>query len=99
MSVTVYGASDDLIEVEGDIREEFTALTDGPDLLCFSTGDVLRIRYGDQGVWRIEAVISERGVQITQAPENDDTNYSDRAVIEGNVKWVVHRNVIEFARG
>lgn len=31
MAVSVYGASDDLIEVDGDIREEFAALLSAAD--------------------------------------------------------------------
>lgn len=53
--ITVNGASDDLIEIGGAIREEFTLQDDeGGDLLAFSNGVVLRIRYTDDGVWRIE---------------------------------------------
>lgn len=92
MSVTVYGSSDDLIEVEGAIREEFTLHNeeDG-DLLAFSNGVVLRVRYSEAGVWRISPVTGvTMAVTIDPAPEHDDDNYSDRAVIDGEVWWVVH---------
>ena len=93
--MTVYGASDDLIEVEGDVTEEFNPVDGENDLLFFSTGDVLRIRYSDEGVWRIEAVTAPH-VTITPAPENDEDNYSDRAVVAGEIAWVGHRDRIEF---
>ncbi len=52
--VIVYGASDDLIEVEGAIREEFTANRDGEaNLLAFSDGTLLEVTYTDAGIWRI----------------------------------------------
>jgi hypothetical protein len=91
MPITVYGASDDMIEVEGDITEEFDYTGDTPnsgDLLAFSDGTVLRIRFDDAGVWRIVKVAGGP-VDIAQAPEGDDSNYTDRATIKG-ADWVVH---------
>jgi hypothetical protein len=89
MSITVYGASDDLIEVDGDISEEFTYRDDNDDnLLAFSDGTILRIRFDAAGVWRITKVAGGP-VDIFQASEGDDSNYSDRATIRG-ADWVVH---------
>lgn len=93
MSVTVYGASDDLIEVEGALREEFSYQSDDDgdgDLLAFSNGVVLRVRYSDSGVWRITPVVGESRVTIDLAPEDDEDNYSDRARLTESVSWVVH---------
>ncbi|MGH3599142.1 MAG: hypothetical protein ACRDQH_02500 [Pseudonocardiaceae bacterium] len=92
MSVTVYGASDDLIEVEGGIEEEFNVYdTHDPDkLLAFSDGTVLRVRLTDDEVWRIETVqAGSNDLSIVQAPEGDGDNYSDRAVLAGPIRWVV----------
>lgn len=91
MSITVYGASDDLIEVEGDITEEFPYRDDNDDnLLAFSNGTVLRIRFDAAGVWRISPVMVGAGlVDIVQAPEGDEDNYSDRATVTG-AAWVGH---------
>ena len=92
MPITIYGASDDLIEVEGDISEEFSYLDhdDEGDLIAVSDGTVVRITYGASGVWRIVPVHHGSGtLTITQAPEGDDDNYSDRATIDGTVTWVV----------
>lgn len=89
MSVTIYGASDDLIEIEGDIRDEFTPPYGEDVFLAFSDGTVLRIGYSDSGVWRIAPVISAGGLNITQAPEDDEDNYSDYAYIDSPILWVV----------
>jgi hypothetical protein len=94
MSVTITGASDDLIEIEGDISEEFNVYdTHNVDrLLAFSDGTVLRVRCTDEAVWRItpEHRTSTSGaLTITQAVPGDETNYTDRAVIDGPVTWVV----------
>jgi hypothetical protein len=91
--VEVYGASDDLIEVEGDIREEFNILgaPEAGSVLAFSNGVVLRVRFGLEGVWRITPVAgaSQEKLSIVQAPERDSGNYSDRAFVHDHIEWVV----------
>ncbi|HZO69730.1 MAG TPA: hypothetical protein VFB74_32435 [Kribbellaceae bacterium] len=93
--VIIYGASDDLIEVDGDFQEEFTYQGPGygqpsGDLLAFSNGVVLRIEFGATGVWRISRVTGDPGyIHIDQAPEHDAVNYSDRAKVTGDIDWVV----------
>jgi hypothetical protein len=88
MSVTVYGSSDDLIEVVGDLREEFPWYpADGDAFLGFSNGVVLRVTLGD--VWRITPVAGAAYVLVEQCPENDEDNYTDRALVSGDVAWVV----------
>jgi hypothetical protein len=97
MSVTVYGAGDDCIEIEGEIVEEFDALGRADDkeggLLAFSDGTVLRIRYA--GVWRIELVVKgSSDFELVSCPEDDEDNYSDRATLNGEIEWVVLGNQI-----
>jgi hypothetical protein len=92
-SIIVYGYSDHLIEVEGAIRQEFMAYIE-TTLLAFDDGTVLRIRYSDEGVWRIVPVMEGRGFdRIDQAPEDDEDNYSDRAYLRSDpddpIRWVV----------
>lgn len=92
-TVTVYGASDDLIEVDGDIREEFYANgDDGADYLAFSNGLVLQVIYGDEGVWRINTVEPGYGEIVTRvpAPIGDDNNYSDRVTVKADFRWIMH---------
>lgn len=91
-TTSVYGASDDLIEVEGGIREEFYLSSDDDDgdILAFSTGVVLRIRYSRDGVWRISPLAGASRVEIRLAPADDEDNYSDVAVLLETPAWVVH---------
>lgn len=101
MAVTIYGASDDLIEVEGDVTEEFNAIEFGgeqPAYLAFSDGTLLRIEYSDTGVWRITPIVrGAAGLTIVQAPgDEDDDNYSDRATLDGEIRWVAQ--AIAFAK-
>lgn len=97
MGVTVYGASDDLIEVEGDVREEFGGGESG-DVLVFSDGTALRVAWED-GVWRIRTV--RRGtaeLSIERAPdEYDEDNNTDRATLTGQITGVWHET--EFRLG
>jgi hypothetical protein len=93
MSITVSGASDDIIEIGGDITEEFYYTGDRPnagDLLAFSDGTILRIKFdNDRGGWRITPVA--RGTSesvIEQAPETEE-DATDRATI-ASAAWVVH---------
>jgi hypothetical protein len=100
--LTIYGGSDDLIVVEGDINEEFPWRKRGygqpsGDLLAFSDGTVLWINFTDEGVWRIERLAGDiERLTIAQAPEGDAENYSDRATLDANIRWVVHG--VDWAR-
>ena len=91
MSVIITGHSDDLIEIDGDIREEFTYRDqDGDgDLIACSDGTVLRVQLDSQGDWAIS--VAARGaaaVEVTTAADRE--TYSDEAVLTGDVRWVVH---------
>ncbi|WP_326564540.1 hypothetical protein [Micromonospora peucetia] len=90
--ITIYGASDDLIEIDGDISEEFTLHNDAPevgDLLAISDGTILRIAFTPHGIWRIMPLVRGPGLlTIEQAAEGEESNYSDRATLSGAV-WVV----------
>lgn len=89
--IKVYGASDDLIEIEGDIREEFSFYSRDKEsrLLAFSDGTLLRIIYDDDGIWRISLIArgrSDFSKQEGSVPE--DTN--DIVTLAGEtISWVV----------
>ncbi len=95
--ITIYGASDDLIEVEGDIEEEFTAPKEATDekhqgaFIAVSDGSLFRITYGarGEGTWRITPVVkgSARYTKI-EASSEDSREYSDRVTLEGDIRWV-----------
>jgi hypothetical protein len=86
--VIVYGASDDLIEVEGHIREEFGGGGE-PRYLSFSDGTVLRVSY--DGIWHITAE-KKGSATFTHTPaegedaerrEDGSSGYSDRVTLSG----------------
>lgn len=79
MALTLEGASDDLIELEGDIREEFAA-TSGT--LVFSNGVVAHIRFGS--AWRINLLRSQGSYSLSHNDEGDES-----LTIHDEVFWVV----------
>lgn len=100
MSTIVHGASDDLIEIDGDIREEFEFLSNGDrDALYigFSDGTVLQVRYDNQGCWRIERTIEGRAeyrhepaVAPNSTARQDGTpGHSDVVRLQGKIAWAI----------
>ena len=92
MAMTVYGYSDDLIELEGDIREEFNVYSDDaePGYLAFSNGVLLRVVFDEDGIWRF-TVLSDASNTVTVnqcVVNNPEDAYSDVVSIEDSIKWV-----------
>lgn len=86
MSIRIFGASDDRIEIRGDLDEEFYVPYDSPGGWIATNWSCVGIRYLD-GVWRITP--AGGSAEIVQAPANDEDNYSDIATIHGDIEWVV----------
>ena len=96
--VMIYGASDDLVEVEGDIREEFNPPygdDEGPSYLAFSDGTVLSIAYSEGGtrLWRINRVAEGTAKYEKQEATGPDADYSDHVTLTDEFgdgfAWVV----------
>ncbi|MCW2785207.1 MAG: hypothetical protein JWP74_1724 [Marmoricola sp.] len=91
MKTIIYGASDDLIEVEGAFPEEFNHYSIEPAVLSIDGGAILlAIDYGRDG-WTITAMSGSDRVTIIPARGEDEPNdehgcpgYSQKAVIEGS---------------
>jgi len=90
MSAAVYGASDDLIEVEGQIDEEFNPAADEDGFLAFSDGTLLSIAYTDAGFWRIHVLKGGASHATKVEGDDEDTNYSDRLTLVGDIRWVLY---------
>lgn len=85
--IQIYGASDDLVEMRGDIEEEWGAASNG-SFVVLSTGDVFSVIYcpGNLESWRVEHVVvsGECEVSIKRAPEGEDPDpYTDTANVVG----------------
>ncbi len=89
MAITIYGASDDLIEIEGDVRKEFSHSSEDAYLGC-SDGTLLRVAYTEDGTWRITPVhLGSSKYEKKEAVSADSDEYSDRVTLTGEIKWVV----------
>lgn len=91
--VTVYGASDDLIEVEGHLSEEFNPSDHNGEtsmLLAFGDGTVLLVSYTDTGIWRIRRTYTGTAVYAMDEDPGDLVDrYSDRVTLSGDLRWVM----------
>lgn len=104
MSVRILGYSDDLIEVEGDIEEEWPHDADRDQLVVVHTSEgtaVLEVFY--DGIWRIRAVTGSDIVTVEHvcAPDHENDKdldcYSDVVEVAGVGKWVLTNNLIQYA--
>lgn len=87
-AVMVTGASDDNIEVDGDICDEFQG-GDETAYLAFSDGTVLSVRYTDEGLWRINRIRGGSAAYEHQDAEDPDGVYTDKVTLTGDLTWVV----------
>lgn len=95
MTTRIYGASDDLFEVEGDVKGELDAMyaDRGKGMTAFcSDGTVLRVVYGDEacrGIWKL--TVLERGSLLDRVDvclDEDADPYSDVAHFRSGLRWV-----------
>lgn len=99
MQTMIYGASDDLIEVEGLISQEFSATLedDALNYLGFSDGTVLSVQYTG-GFWRVHRVAVGTASYTKTEATNEERDYSDRVVLDGDITWCVFGTHLERAR-
>lgn len=88
----ITGSSDDLIEIEGEFREEFNVYTDDQKdgfLLAVSDGTLLNINYDQDGIWRIKRLKSG-GATFNKVEGDVERDTNDVVTLEGDpLKWVV----------
>lgn len=105
-SVTIYGASDDLIEVQGAITDEFMLgyEDDNRARLAFSDGTVLSVQFDQDGVWRLCRVVEGSAQCVWRAAgdndlPNPDEDYSDRITLCGDIRWCAQVMRVAEAKG
>lgn len=94
MTTKVYGASDDLIEFEGDVYGEvdFYSGSDdaSPALIVFSDGTLLTVNYGksELGVWEVKLLRKGDLFQRIDTCDDEDADpHSDVAHFASGLKW------------
>ena len=94
MTTKIYGASDDLIECEGDVYGEVgdygTDEREKGDLVICNDGTLLEIKYGkaDMAIWGI-TLIKDGSLFNRIEPCNDEDAkiHSDIAFFKDGLKW------------
>ena len=89
----IYGASDDLIEIEGQIREEFSGGNERSgdptaDILAFSDGTLLEVLYDNDGIWRIKRLVAG-ACEFEHKAGDVEADTMDEAILRGDLRWVV----------
>lgn len=80
----IYGASDDLVEIEGDMEDEIPCYEQDVEILV-NDGTRLRAHYGTGGMWRLSVVQTGTETTVTHTPASDpDTNYTDMVTLENS---------------
>ncbi len=90
--IKISGHSDDLIEIDGDIKEEIDYYEKEPAYLAFSDGTILRIIYDDSGLWKIVQVHEGKAdVEYEfKATDSDSDNYSDIVTLRNEkITWIM----------
>ena len=80
--LTLYGSSDDLVQIAGAFREEYPVLAT-PARVTFDTGTVVSIEYGAGGIWKITLVESSGTETLDVCDEETDGRYTDYLVVPG----------------
>lgn len=92
----VYGCSDDLIEIEGCITEEFGAYDIDEDdamHIAFSDGTCLSVFYDRDGIWRFNRKFKGTAEYSKQECGEDDGEdaYSDIITLKGkDLKYAIY---------
>lgn len=84
----VTGASDDLIELDGELCEEFGTYHCGDGRMAFSDGTLLTVKYDSDGLWRFKLIF--KGSLYDHKIEgcvNDDTD--DVVHFKEGLLWAV----------
>lgn len=76
----VYGSSDDLVELEGCVRDELQG-GDEPTYVRFTNGTYAKVVYSDEGVWRVEVIAKGTGTvrRLYGLPDDSDGDLSKQA--------------------
>lgn len=90
----VTGASDDLIEIQGELYEEFDGYDCEKGIMAFSDGTLLSVKYDDDGIWRFGIIF--KGSLFKEKIEGEiekDTN--DKVYFKQGLKWCIFSNEVQ----
>jgi hypothetical protein len=84
----ITGASDDLIEISGELEEEFNAYDCSDGTMAFSDGTLLTVVYDENGIWRFNPIYKGNLYdKKVDGSVGEDTN--DEIYFSPCLKWCV----------
>lgn len=93
MSIKIYGQSDDLIIIEGDIEEEYNWYYNEPRYIIFSDGSLIKVQYDAPDYpskWKINIEKLDNNTESKYIPALDSVdNYSDILELDGHIDWCI----------
>ena len=106
-TVKLYGASDDLLEIDGHINDEIYVDCEKKTTIVVSDGSVFQLSYDSEGCWRFKC--KEKGTagnQLEPAIDGDaerrpggESGYSDILTLTGDIKWIRVRGKMLKVKG
>ena len=85
------GASDDLIEIEGEIREEFSDYDCSNGRIAFSDGTLIGVNYSNEGIWRFNLIV-KGSLYLGKEDGCVDEDTNDVIYFKEGIKWVIYTN-------
>jgi len=95
---TVTGGSDDLVELEGDLCEEFDANDCNDGRMALSDGTLMKVEYDEDGLWRFKVLY--KGSLYDHKVEgcmDDDDGTNDVVHFKAGLKWAMFSLDAEIA--
>ena len=99
--IKIYGASDDLIEIEGKISEEIGCYSTRniKKTITASDGTIAKIHYNKDGIWQIDMVKAGTSFLEKIFSVGDDnklfcfnaigcSSYSDVLILDNEIEWI-----------
>jgi hypothetical protein len=99
--IFLFGASDDLIEVEGSIYEEFNTWLEHPEdkvYIAVSDGSLFHVSYDKDGIWRFAPIVVG-SCDVSIKFGIDDDKHSDIVTMTGDdLNWVALTSEVKRRR-
>jgi len=93
---TITGASDDLIELDGDLCDEFSAYDCNDGRMALSDGTLLKVEYDEDGLWRFKVLY--KGSLYDHKDEGSvDEDINDVVHFVPGIKWAVFSREMQIA--
>lgn len=97
--ISIFGYSDDLVEVEGDIYEEFPSTYKHDDYIATSNGLLMKVSY--DGVWRMHVIRNPNDTPFEHHPAGSEkatqyNDYTELVEIHEDCEWLLFGNGFKF---